>query len=168
MKLLGALLLVLGTYAVGHVEALKRERRVHQLSAMIAALGLLESHIVYGRTLLSDALWQAGEARPEVRRLFWEANQRLRQGEAASTAWREAVAVWARHSAFRPGDLRPLEHLAGVLGLTSAEDQARHMRLVTSQLEAGLVEARERLPEQSRLCRALGVCGGLTLALLLY
>ena len=76
--------------------------------------------------------------------------------------------MWARRSAFGPGDIRPLEHLAGVLGLTAADDQARHMQWVKSQLETRLVEARQRLPELSRLYRALGVCGGLTLALLLY
>lgn len=168
MKALGALLLVVGAYALGHFEALKRERRVKQLSAMIASLGLLESHVVYGRVLLADALWRVGEDRAEVRRLFWEAASRMKEGHAASTAWKEAIAKWARLSAFNPGDLRPLEHLAGVLGLSSAEDQSRHIKWVTDQLEARLVEARQRLPELTRLYRALGVCGGLTLALLLY
>lgn len=168
MKAVGAILLIAGSYALGHAEARRRERRAGELSALVSALSLLESHIVYGRALLADALRHVGEDRPEVRRLFWEAARLLGQGRTASSAWKEAVTRWGRASALVPSDLRPLEQLAGVLGLSSAEDQARHIRWAASQLEARWEEACRKLPEVVRLCRALGACGGLTLALLLF
>ena len=73
-----------------------------------------------------------------------------------------------RGPALLESDLAPLVHLAPVLGLSEGGDQARHLRWARSQLEVKLAGARQRLPEVARLCRALGVCGGLILALLLY
>gem|GEM_PF-2736686 len=168
MKLLGALLVVAGAYALGHIEACRRERRVRELTASISALTLLESHVVYGQCLLADALRRVGEEHPEVKPPFLGAARRLEEGCSASRAWREAIGAWSKGAALVDGDLVPLVQLAGILGLSDAEDQARHLRWAKSQLETRLAAARERLPETARLCRALGACGGLVLALLLY
>lgn len=168
MKLVGAFILVAAAYAVGHFEAVKRELRVRQLAGMISALELLESHIVYGRTLLADALRRVGEQRPEVGSPFLESAKLLESGASFSQAWRLALSAWARDAALAHDDLRPLWDLGTVLGRSAADDQARHMKWVKSQLEVGWNDARQRLPELSRLYRALGVCGGLILALLLY
>lgn len=168
MKLAGALLVIAGAFALGHLEALRRERRVRELTVVISALTLLQSHVVYGRSFLADALRHVGEEHPEVAPWFCRAARRIDEGEAASRAWREALAAWSRRSALAPGDVGPLAELAGILGLSAADDQARHLLWARTQLETRLAAARERLPERARMCRALGVCGGLLLALLLY
>lgn len=166
MKLLGAFIVVAASAALGHLEACKRERRVRELAASVAALTLLESHVVFGQCLLADALDRVAGAHPEVRHPFLWAARRLREGCSASRAWTEGLESWPE-KALLPADLTPLYELAGILGLSAADDQARHFRWARSQLEARLSTARERLPESARLCRALGACGGLTLALLL-
>src|SRR5690606_34668264 len=99
---------------------------------------------------------------------FLRAAERLEEGWPASRALRESFSAWAARSALLESDLAPLVHLAPVLGLSEGGDQARHLRWARSQLEVKLAGARQRLPEVARLCRALGGCGGLILALLLY
>ena len=85
-------------------------------------------------------------------------------GLAFSKAWRKALSAWswgrlslqATCVLPRPGRR---------VGKVAQDDQARHLRWVKSQLHAGWHDAREKLPELTRLYRALGVCGGLILAL---
>jgi len=168
VKLLGALLVIGGAAALGHLEAVRREKRARELAAVITALELLESHVVYGQVLLADALRRVGEAQPGAGWAFLRAAERLEEGWPASRALRESFSAWAARSALLESDLAPLVHLAPVLGLSEGGDQARHLRWARSQLEVKLAGARQRLPEVARLCRALGVCGGLILALLLY
>lgn len=168
MKLVGALLLVAAACAIGHLQAARREQRVRLLAGLIGAMDLLESHIVYGRTLLAEALWRVGEQRADVGSLFLEAARLMEGGLAFSKAWRKALSAWSWGTALTAGDVRPLRDLGDVLGRSPADDQARLLRWVKSQLHAGWHDAREKLPELTRLYRALGVCGGLILALLLY
>ena len=68
MKLVGALLLVAAACAIGHLQAARREQRVRLLAGLIGAMDLLESHIVYGRTLMAEALrrWESSAPTSEA------------------------------------------------------------------------------------------------------
>jgi len=168
VKLLGALLVIGGAAALGHLEAVRREKRARELAAVITALELLESHVVYGQVLLADALRRVGEAQPGAGWAFLRAAERLEEGWPASRALRESFSAWAARSALLESDLAPFGPPGSGPRPVGGGDQARHLRWARSQLEVKLAGARQRLPEVARLCRALGVCGGLILALLLY
>src|SRR5690606_39475364 len=79
VKLLGALLVIGGAAALGHLEAVRREKRARELAAVITALELLESHVVYGQVLLADALRRVGEAQPGAGWAFLRAAERDRK-----------------------------------------------------------------------------------------
>lgn len=167
MKWIGTALLLGAAGLIGHFMALERERRVRELAALIHALERLETEVVYGLTYLVDAFSRVGEDYPECRVLFVRAAEALRRGGTARTAWAEGVRAHRLHSSLTREDLRPLEKTGMVLGLSSAHDQQRHLQLARREVEARLEEARERLPQVTRLCRTLGVFGGVATVLLL-
>lgn len=167
MRWLGAFILVTTAAALGHLVASERERRVHQLAALVHGLHQLETEIVYGLSLLSDAFERVAVSHPECAALFAEASRTLKRGAGVGVAWAAGVDAVARGTALDREDIRPLVKLGGILGLASAEDQRRHIRLAQSEVESRLSEARRKLPDISRLYRTLGVCGGLIVALLL-
>jgi len=125
VKLLGALLVIGGAAALGHLEAVRREKRARELAAVITALELLESHVVYGQVLLADALRRVGEAQPGAGWAFLRAAERLEEGWPASRALRDVFfgvggavgspgerpravgPTWLRSSACRRGAIRP-------------------------------------------------------------
>lgn len=167
MNAVGALMVVGGAAALGHSMALYRERRVQELNALTHAIQRLETEIVYGMVLLPDALGRVAKGGGPCADLFQRAADALNKGESAAESWMRALEGWRKRSALTPEDVVPLERLSGVLGVSGAEDQSRHLRYVRSELVFRLEQARDRLPETTRLFRALGVCGGLALALLL-
>lgn len=167
MRWLGLVLVVGSAALIGHLLAREKERRVGELGALLHSLERLETEVVYGLTYLQEAFERIAADCPECRPLFGAAAAALAQGAPARRAWRAGLASFGRQGGVTPADLRPLERIGPVLGLTSAEDQRRHLRLVRREVELRLAEAREQLPQTARLCRALGVCGGVAVALLL-
>lgn len=168
MRAVGAALLVVSACLLGQRAAARRERRVGELTALLNGVHLLETEIVFGRLLLAEALARAGALNPRCRLLFERGARGVAEGRSAAEAWNEALEAWRRSSALAGEDLEPLRRLGGVLGLSSAEDQARHLKLAQRELSLRLDAERERLPQVTRLYRLLGVCGGLALVLLLY
>ncbi len=167
MRWVGTVLLLGAAGLLGHVAALERERRVRELAALLHALERLETEIVYGLAYLSEALSRVGRDYPECRSLFEKAAQALGRGATAREAWTQGLRSLRRQSSLTREDMRPLEKMGMVLGLSAAEDQRRHLQLVRSEVTTRLEEARERLPQVTRLCRTLGIFGGLATVLLL-
>lgn len=141
---------------------------MRHLTALLHSLERLETEVVYGLTYLADAFATIARDYPECRGLYSRAEKMLRQGHTAREAWREGLIWYRRHSSVTAEDLRPLEKAGVVLGLSSAADQQRHLRLVCREVDVKLADARERLPQVTKLCRTLGVFGGLASALLLF
>ena len=167
MRWVGLVLVVGAAALIGHGLARERERRVAQLGALLHSLEALETEVVYGLTYLREAFQRIAREYPECRALFRRAARGLEAGETARTAWKEALAAYRRSASLTAEDLLPLERIGGVLGLSAAADQERHLRLVRRELEARLAEARGSLPQATRLYRTLGLFCGLAVALLL-
>lgn len=167
MKWAGCLLVIGAATLMGHVVALEGERRVRELTALLHSAERLETEMVYGLALLADAFESIARDYPECRLLYGVAAKALRQGATARAAWQEGVRVYRRVASLTPDDVRPLQKTAAILGLSSAQDQRRHLQLLRKEIEMRLIEARERLPQKTRLCRSLGLFGGLTAVLLL-
>src|SRR5690606_36436474 len=136
---------------LGQRAAAGRERRVAELTALLNGVHLLETEVVFGRLLLAEALARAGALHPQCRLLFELGARRVAEGRSAAEAWREALEAWEKVSALTWEDLEPLVRLCGVLGLTSAEDQARHLGLAQRELSLRLDAERQRLPHIARL-----------------
>lgn len=168
MRTAGALVVLICSYLLGQRAAAGRQRRAAELEALISALHLLETEIVVGKRLLAEALTGAGAAHPECRLLFEKAAQEVAAGRSARRAWEEGVRSWQEVAALRQEDLEPLLRLGAVLGLSTGEDQARHLELARRELSHRLEAQRVRLGELIRLYRLLGVFGGVALVLLLY
>lgn len=167
MKAIGALVVVAAAALLGHLAASERERRVRELGGLLYGLELLETEVVYGLTVLPVALERAARASLGAGVLFLTAARALRAGKSASAAWNEGIRALLARSALKSGDVAPLIYLGGTIGISSADDQSRHLGLARRQIEALLEAERGRLPQAARLARALGLCGGLAAALFL-
>lgn len=168
MRMVGAVMVVASAFYLGHLHARQKERRVLELVALLAGLQLLESEVVFGRRLFADALSRVAEVGGEASPFFAAAAQSSRRGEPAARAWESALRAWRRQAQLLEGDWRPLTRLGAVIGVTEAEDQARHFHMARVEIEGRLHAAREQLPKATRLYRALGLSMGLVVVIFLY
>lgn len=168
MKVIGALFLIIAGATFGHIQAIKKERRVIELSALVSGLQMLITEVVYGRTLLTDACLAVGSSVSEVNWLFEDVAGLLKEGKTAADAWRTVVTRSSPSSYLNEEDRRPLLRVGAIIGLSEANDQHRHLRLAQMEIERRLAEARDKLPQSTKLYRALGVGSGLVMVILLY
>ena len=172
MKWIGATMILAAGTAYGFAQASRYARRPKELRALGAALGTLESEIVYGLSPLPEALARVSTAtqRP-ISLLFEEAAARMRDARSERTAgecWTEAIeAVWPR-TALGGAEKASLLALSAKLGATDRDDQAKHLRLAAAQLAAEEETAREEQARYGKMWRSLGALTAALVVILMY
>lgn len=171
LKIIGASLALAASTGIGFTMARDYTERPRQLRAIESALQMLETEIVYGATPLTEALDHiAAGCDPGVNVLFRQTASELRQagGCTAGEAWRQALAALYQASAVKDTDIAVLKRLGASLGLSDRRDQEKHLKLAREQLKREIRLAEELAEKNGRLCKYLGVLGGLALVLVLY
>ncbi len=171
IKLIGACMTVAACGSMGYTWARVYEKRPQQLTALEAALQMLETEIIYGATPLPEALSQvAAKCDSQTAGLFRDAAGELRKmkGITAAEAWDRAVNRFFPETALSVQDLQILKRFGVSLGASDREDQAKHIQLAKSQLRQAAVQAETLSRKNSAVFKYLGFLGGLVLALVLY
>ncbi|RKD25570.1 stage III sporulation protein AB [Ammoniphilus oxalaticus] len=171
MKLIGACILLFSATMLGFHTATRYAKRPQQIRELGIALQLLETEICYGATALPLALdYVSKRARGEVGRLFQQAAQRLLAEDGRSTAecWEQAVEqVWSSMT-MKKAEKEIMLHLGSVLGKSEKEDQRKHIRLTLMNLQQEEMVARDEQQKYEKMCRSLGILGGILAVILMY
>lgn len=169
-RLLGCVLVLIGTGVGGFVVARSYSQRPGVLRALRGALTMLTTEITYGTTPLPEAASRIARHSPApVDTFFRIVSASLRDDAVCTaTAWREAVARQRGRWPLTSADENVLFELAAYIGQSFAADQEKHLQLALSRLDRQQEEAREQADVQTRLWRYLGICTGLLVVLLLY
>ncbi|GEM_PF-2982662 len=170
-KVLGALIIVMATSEIGRRWAKTVELPVQILTDMIFALQRLETEIVYAINPLQLAARRVAEdaKTAAVTGCFNHFADGLSQKyESSSKLWLAAVSTVLKNYPLSEKDLQLISRLGNQLGLTSREDQVKHIRQVRVALEGSLVQAKEQCQRYQGLYRKIGVTIGLALVLLTW
>jgi stage III sporulation protein AB len=171
LKILGCALILLAGGGAGMTMAGHYARRPRDLRSLQAALKMLETEITYTATPLPEALGRVAErAGPRLAPLFNRAREELLSpsGRTAREAWESALKAFYPTSALVPSDLAVLRQLGPALGISSVQDQSKHLHLAMEQLGVEMARAEEEASRYVRLWNYLGFLGGLALVLMLY
>lgn len=168
-RLVGAALLCIGAAAPGFALAARLGRRVTDLEAMRAGVLAIERGLRSGLLPLEELLRQAARAaggRGEV--FFARCADGLAglSGQSFSGLWEAELA--ASPLELEGGERGELRRLGGVLGRYDAAGQSAALSAAAQELSACLEQARERQGRLGRVYRAVGVCAGVFLAILLW
>ncbi|KNZ70709.1 stage III sporulation protein AB [Thermincola ferriacetica] len=171
LKLIGAFLAVAACGGIGLTVAQHYIQRPKQLRAMLSALQMLETEIVYGATPLPDAMENVGRNCDEkIGRIFLAARDFLcsAEGLTAGEAWHLAVEKYGYDLAFIREDLSVLKRISGFLGCSDRDDQSKHLQLTREQLRYEIAKAEAVAQSNGKVWKSLGFLFGLVLVLMVY
>ena len=154
------LVLLAGAFAFAGLRAsLRLTGRVRRLERFLRFLQNAQTDILFSSIPVVRLLERHGGELP----FLLDCAARCRGGEDFSDAWASAV---RGAEGFSPEDRELLLRFGEGLGASGAQGQQALCRLTMTLTEQRLAEAREEQQKKGRLCRTLGVLGGVGAALL--
>ena len=164
MKWLGIGMVMAGSVGLGLWYSILYARRGKNLSACKRAMILLKGEIIYGRTPLPAALFQAaGRTKGAVSLFLREVSERLEKGgDRLDTIWNLAVDEVLNDREFGDQDRCELKMLGDTLGYLDVEMQIQTIDLYLQRLEQSLEEYEKEKRNRTKLYPLLGtMCGAL-------
>jgi stage III sporulation protein AB len=171
IKLMGAIIILLSSTLLGMRAASLYVQRSNQLRQLQVALQWLETQIVYGSTPLHEALDHiARRIGGDIQYLFAGIAQSLSDMPYASTreCWEKGIQLEWHKTALKRPEKEILLQLGQILGQSNRDDQQKHIRLALMNLKSEEELARSQQQKYEKMCRSLGVLGGLLMVILLY
>lgn len=171
IKLIGALCIIAAGTLLGFYQALQLSARQRQIRQSVQALQRLETEILFGYSPLPDALRTvSGTLEGPVSVLFARAAEGLVSGASGTVqeSWRQAVDGCWSHTAMKRTEREAVLQLGSVLGISDRSDQAKHLRLAVSVLQAEETAAGEDYRRYGKVWRSLGLLTGVLIVILMY
>lgn len=170
LKLFGSMVTIgaatlLGAYAAAELEAAYQE--MLYLNRLIA---MLRGEIRYTRSILSHIFLKISkEAKKPYDAWLGQMCIRMesRKGGSFDEIWRETAAVYLGDSKLPRRERRKLEELGMLLGNADVEAQMNHLQNYQEQLALSIQDMRAEIQNKKKLCRCMGVIGGIFIAVLL-
>jgi len=170
LKLVGAILVLLVSSFIGFQLAARCKTRPEHIRQIISCLGSLKSYITYAYLPLHEALIQCTKGiHGPVAALFHTTAHHLEEnGELSPQQAIDIVLHDMQEDLLldRP-ELELLGILGANLGTLNREEQGNYLSMIIEQLERFEVEATRLRDLNSKMYRYLGICGGLTIIILL-
>ncbi|HHT47593.1 MAG TPA: hypothetical protein GX004_09985 [Firmicutes bacterium] len=170
LKISGAVLIILATYLYGHNLSFMYYNRVRRLEELLMALEMFLTEVNYSLTPLPQAFISIGEkiSRP-VGGLFFDAAKLMQQnrGLSACECWRSAIKKNYRDLDLTRNNMDLLDRLGLIWGRSDKNGQQRQIALIQELLRQALGEAQVKHQKNEKICKYLGLLGGITLVLFL-
>lgn len=168
LKLVGALLLVIASSAIGISISNRFAKRPKHIRQLQSALQLLEAEITYSQTPLQLAFMRIAVQLPDpIKEFFQVLSEQMNKEADFFSLWNQQVEELASSASFKKNEIEILKQFGNSLGRHDLIHQQKQIRLALTHLHRELEEAREEHSKYTKLAKSLGVLVGVFLALLL-
>ena len=169
LKWLGIGLMICGSTAVGVVMSRELEQRIILLQELRKVMSMLEGEIHYANATLSEAFYHVARRSKQPFSGFLEHMAERMDGLSGGTI-QEIFQMYVdqdlKNTALLTSDLEQLKRLGEQLGYLDVKMQQKAIQLYTEQLQETCAQAAGVYQSKSKICRYLGIMGGLFLAIL--
>lgn len=170
IRLAGAALVVGAAALMGEAKAGEVREQYTRLLGLQRVICSLQGEMGYARSYLGEIFARIGAQEEEpYRSWLLELSRELerRKGGSFHRIWEESIKRHLKDIRLPTRELDRLKSLGLELGSADLKLQLRTMELYLEQLTRTLEETREEMRTRVRLCRCLGVMGGMFVAVLL-
>lgn len=170
VKAAGMLLMILGSVGIGLSLDFSMNTRAEVLRSLLRMTALLKGEISFGASSLPEAFAQIQRrlAMPVSGFLEFLAKETEQaEGESFHIIFKKGMERYLKGCHLTREDLENLEALGMQLGFLDQRNQIHQLELYEQETERTLRVLLEEMPARKKVCRTLGVLGGLFLAIVL-
>lgn len=162
MMMLGALLLIASCGSLGLYLASRIRKRPVELRECLTALTLLDTEIFWGGTPLPEAFSILKERTDgSWKGFFSELEQRLKEGEGASQAWKATINAQMKNFCLKVDDWQVIQDVGKGLGRSDRHEQHKQIELAKQQISMIKEHATLWADKQAKMWSYLGFLGGI-------
>lgn len=165
VKIVGGILIVLGTSILGFSASMMNYKRHKNLIKIIVGLTAMENEISYTKKPIDEVLKRVSEI-IDFKEIFLT-TAKMSNEIPLKRRWESAVLEDYKKLYLKKEDVETILLLAGELGMTDREGQIKNIKHVKKLTEVLQKEAKDEYFKQSKLLKGLGVSVGLFLVILL-
>lgn len=164
IKIIGTVIVVAVGTAIGLLKSRSLSLRVKFLEEFLSFITYMETEIRYS----SDSLYQ-------IINRFSSTNESslnflsycTEKSHTFSDEWNESIKKISSEVGLKETDIKLIKEFGAGLGISDIDGQIAHCEVNKTHLKSRLSDAIEERNKKGRLYRMLGICSGLTLALIL-
>lgn len=163
---MGYLLVIVAGAGAGYLQARRLSLRVRFLEQYLKWVSQMETEIRYGS---EDIFRLLGRRRRELSLLSFltQCTDQMKEGIPFPQAWKEAIRGISREYGLKPDDLEAVEAFGNGLGTSDVDGQTAHCQMHQKLLQSRLKGAQEEKQRKGKLYFMLGLCLGVSVALLI-
>ena len=165
VKIVGGILIVLGTSMLGFSASGRNYKRHKNLLKFITGLTAMENEINYTKKPIDEVLKRVSEI-IDFREIFLT-TAKISDEISLKKRWERAVLEDYKKLYFKKEDVETILLLGGELGMTDREGQIKNIKHIKKLVDVLQKEAKDEYFRQSKLLKGLGVSVGLFLVILL-
>lgn len=166
LKLIGSILMIGATTAIGVSKMEAMTARVRALNAFAAAFDMIDAETRFSLTPLPELFYRLAKTLPPPADKFFE-NCLIRGGDLTETA---LPSVWSRAlkdvNGLLPEDRLLISRAGDLLGRFDPENQYQSLAFVTEGIKSRLSEAEEKRRTEGKTVTTLAVAAGFALVII--
>lgn len=170
VKLIGCVLVICTTSAIGFAKGMEYKNRVDELDRLKRVIWHLKGEVSYTRNSLQEICQQVAK-RVEDPYESWLISLEERIEEKGysnlGNLWKKETQEHLKETCLKKEDVEELAGLGAQLGYFDVTRQEETLKWYAARLEEKRDALADKLEERRKLCSTLGVMGGLFLAILL-
>ncbi|MCI5700422.1 MAG: stage III sporulation protein AB [Lachnospiraceae bacterium] len=170
IRIAGVILVMVSSSFLGFAKGQQLQERLDALKEIQKIFLSLLTDIQYGQTLLPESLERiAGQSMQPFSDILKKicVQMHRRGGKTLADIWKREMEQSLKNSALKPKEREALIRMGYHLGNLDRKIQVQMIQLYLKDLEVGVAEVTDSIGGQQKLCRMLGVAGGLLIVLLL-
>lgn len=168
MLIIGYIGLIIGFGCLGILKARQVKRRPREIREMINALVLLDTEIYWGVTPLPEAFGVL-KKRTETpwQEFFAESEEKLRNGENASSAWEKTIRQHKKKCCLTEEDWKIIGEIGKGLGRSDRNEQHKQLEIAQRHLNSIDEKARQQADSKAKMWSYLGFLGGMAVVIIM-
>lgn len=168
LKIIGSLIIITSSSLIGFSYGRKYSNRLNNLVQISNCIQILETEVIFAATPIPDALENVYKrGNKKVSYIFREIKEHLNKSLSITNSFTSIQSKLKDELSLQEEDIEIFLSLGRVLGKSDRQDQQKHLKTVLIQLDRQQLDAENERVKNEKMCKSLGVLGGILITVLL-